>query len=333
MTSPDAWRTLAPDGQKVSYVLALTDEQWAAWNVASFMGEAQVGGARLRPFVVTPYQASVEYLKSQSTLRAGRWCPPGDYISLDLLRGEAKPAFDDESEWYTMMSDTPDEANDHAQVVAALWNLGGDVLIHGLGLGCVLSCALASPTVDHVDVVEVNADVIALVSPYYQQAIDKGRLTIHHDDCATKVWPRGSYWNVVWHDIWSSISDGNLVSDEEAEWGISYATMHRKFGRRCDWQGSWAFDQARWMRDVDRRAHLRAEKFAREWNGWSVDQRREVYLKLSQPPPILGAGEVPLDKWREMQDASGLGEQREKLVRMEITATDAYVMHMGREGL
>jgi hypothetical protein len=44
-----------------------------------------------------------------------------------------------------MMSDTPDEANDHAQVVAALWNLGGDVLIHGLGLGCVLSCALASP--------------------------------------------------------------------------------------------------------------------------------------------------------------------------------------------
>jgi spermidine synthase len=62
------------------------------------------------------------------------------------------------------MADSEPEMRDHYEAVA---RARGRVLINGLGLGMVLSAILAKPDVEHVTVVEVEPDVIALVGPHY----------------------------------------------------------------------------------------------------------------------------------------------------------------------
>jgi hypothetical protein len=60
-------------------------------------------------------------------------------------------------------------------------------------------------------------------------------------DCLTFNWPKGTRWDCVWHDVWDNLCAGNLRKGSEAD-PFSYEEMHRKFGRRCNWQGSWGFD-------------------------------------------------------------------------------------------
>lgn len=282
-------RTTVGEDGAVEYHVALNKLQWDAWKVSSFMESARQGDARLDRYTVSPAEAARDKLKAEyNNLGQGRWCPPGEYIRLMLPRDKNQEHMDDDQcvddFWYTMMSDTADEANDHADVIHAAWSFGGRVLIHGLGLGCVLNAILASPLVEHVDVVEVNADVIALVGPYFQGAVDDGRLTIHHDSCLTKRWPPHTTWSVVWHDIWSMISEDNLLHDHRAEWGISYATMHRKFGGRCWWQGSWGWEQARWLRDKENKLDRKRREFVFQWNTlWSVEERLDELCRLVTP--------------------------------------------------
>ena len=150
--------------------------------------------------------------------------PPGEYACLRVL-------YDD---WAPVMTDSPAEFEDHAD----LFEHGrGRVLLHGLGLGCALSALLADPAVEHVDVVDANADVIAMIAPYYRGY----PVTIHHASCVDKVWPDDARWNYVWHDIWTHVSEDNL-DDATAEHGISYGRLAQLFAGRADRQGAWAFD-------------------------------------------------------------------------------------------
>jgi hypothetical protein len=126
------------------------------------------------------------------------------------------------------MSDTPAERRDHMEAYWQAQRRGGRILVHGLGLGMIVKALLDLPNVDHVDVVELDADVIALCGPAFDRY--GARVTIHHGNCFDHRWKPGTRWTVVWHDIWPDICTDNL-----AEMG----TLHRKFGRRCDWQGSW----------------------------------------------------------------------------------------------
>ena len=48
---------------------------------------------------------------------------------------------------------------------------------------------------------------------------------------ALQFMPRGMKFTVVWHDIWNHICSDNLPDMHK---------LHRKYGRRTDWQGSWA---------------------------------------------------------------------------------------------
>lgn len=46
---------------------------------------------------------------------------------------------------------------------------------------------------------------------------------------------------MVWHDVWDYIDANNLTQMH---------ALHRKYGRRADWQGSWCRDQCerqRWF--------------------------------------------------------------------------------------
>lgn len=186
--------------------------------------EGTSGAVKIERFTVSEASSRLFNLNCH-----GRPISPGTYTRL-LRNG---------SVW---MSDTPAERFDHLGAVnraqSAAKNGRVRVLINGLGLGMVLQAMLAIPEVEHVDVVELDADVIALVGPHYQ-AMAGERLTIHHADAFTKTWPRGTAWDVVWHDIWLDVTAGNLPE---------MGTLKRKYARRAGWQGCWAQAECRWQR-------------------------------------------------------------------------------------
>lgn len=160
----------------------------------------------------------------------GRPVPPGTYTR--LVRGGTS----------TIMSDTPAELADHREFVR---RATGRVLINGLGLGLALQEALAKPEVTHVDVVELSEDVFALVAPHFE---GDPRVTIHLADAFDADWPKGTTWDVAWHDIWDNICSDNL--DEMAK-------LNRKYGRRVGWQASWC-----------RLECLRQRRKDKAWSEW-----------------------------------------------------------------
>lgn len=72
-------------------------------------------------------------------------------------------------------------------------------------------------------------DVIRLVAPPYQ-AIYRDRLVVIQANAFEFVPPKGKWYGVVWHDVWNDLCADNLSE---------MSRLHRKYGRRCDWQGSW----------------------------------------------------------------------------------------------
>lgn len=137
---------------------------------------------------------------------------PGEYVR--LMRGNT-----------VVMSDTSMERSSHWQ---PLHLATGRVLINGLGLGMIAQSIAAKPDVSSVEVIELDADVIAMVKPQLDP-----KITVYHASAFDWQPPKGARWNLVWHDIWDTICSDNLPE---------MIALHRKYGRRCDWQGSWMRD-------------------------------------------------------------------------------------------
>lgn len=149
----------------------------------------------------------------------GRDCIPGTYTRL-LRNG------------LLWMSDTTAERRDHIDAAIQIGDRGGRVLIGGLGLGMILRVALLTPEVTHVDVVEIDPDVVGAVGPHYQEmAAERGvSLTIHAADVFTIRWPPNTRWDVAWFDIWPELCTDDL--DEMAK-------LRRSYGRRANWCECW----------------------------------------------------------------------------------------------
>lgn len=279
-----------------------TDALEAA-RVSRFIEAGQVGRWRLVPFT----KSEEEYERQQTLLplterddpdtlamKLRRLVPPGDYISLwrrrtateletlrkaeGLSRDLWQPyiesvAPDDPVLWRPVMSDTPAEIEEHQH---AIIHASGDVLIHGLGLGVLVSALLAKPDVRHIDVVEIDPEVIALTGRYYSS---DPRVRIWRGDCMHKHWPKGKRWDYVWHDIWSDISSRNLRA-EEAEHGISYGMLFKRFEDRADMQGAWAYSDARRMEEIEEREHEAEEV----WNMrfWASDTDTRVAMLVER---------------------------------------------------
>lgn len=122
-----------------------------------------------------------------------------------------------------VMSDTPAEMRDHSY---AVYKAEGSCLINGLGIGMVLKNILLKPSVKDVTVVEISQDLLDLVSPHYKDS----RITWVCSDAYEYKPPKGKRYQMVWHDIWDHITADNLPQ---------MTKLHRKYGRRADWQGSW----------------------------------------------------------------------------------------------
>ena len=176
--------------------------------------EGKAGDWAVEKFAVTAEAEKWEQLRAM--MNRGRYVPVGTYTGLYRKNK-------------TIMSDTPDEIRDH---LGAIRMANGQVLINGLGLGVMLKAVLAKPEVAHVTVVEKASEVIGLVGTHYA-CLHKSRLTIVHDDAFTYKPPKGIRYGAVWHDIWDDLCADNLPE---------MSNLHRKYGKRCDWQGSWGKD-------------------------------------------------------------------------------------------
>ena len=163
-------------------------------------------------FKVTKQDAELAAIRAAfSSMRGRGVILPGKYKRL-LYKG------------YVVMSNTPDEIRDQRHFVNRAC---GDVLINGLGLGITLKLILAKPELKNVTVIEKSQDVINLVAPTY---LEDPRVVILNADAFEYKPIKGVHYDCCWHDIWNDIVPSNLPEMRR---------LHRKYGRRCDWQGSW----------------------------------------------------------------------------------------------
>lgn len=147
----------------------------------------------------------------------GRFARPGTYTS--IKRGGS-----------TIMSDTHDEISDHRETIRVGSNAGeGIYLINGLGIGMVADNILKNNPNIKVRVIEISPDVIALVAPHYKAKYGD-RFEAIEADALTYQPAKGERFVGVWHDIWDNICSDNLEQMK---------ILHRKYGRRSEWQGSW----------------------------------------------------------------------------------------------
>ena len=159
-----------------------------------------------------------------SMLKSGRGVPAGTYKRL-------------KRNGTVVMSNTPDEIRDFSHFTR---HAKGYILINGLGIGCVVKVLLDKPEITKITVIEKSEDVIKLVSPYFNDE----RLVIINADAFEYVPPKSEKFNYVWHDIWDYITSDNLPE---------MARLHRKYGRKTEWQDSWAKLQCQRQARNDRR--------------------------------------------------------------------------------
>ena len=125
-----------------------------------------------------------------------------------------------------VMSNTPAEISDHLHFIFKAKE-SKTILINGLGLGVCLAAVLESDIPDSITVIEKSEDVINLVAPTFKS---DNRVNIIHDDAFIYKPPKGIRYNAVWHDIWPYICADNLPE---------MTKLHRRYGKRTDWQDSW----------------------------------------------------------------------------------------------
>lgn len=168
---------------------------------------------RVENFVVSDESARFENLRAmfkpgQRTIR------PGTYQR--LMHGST-----------CVMSNTPSEMKDHSDFIRRAKNVGGNILINGLGLGMCLTAILESDKVKAVTVIEKSMEVITLIAPSFSHDL---RVDIVCADAFEYKPPKGVKYDLVWHDIWTYICADNLPE---------MTKLHRKYGKKTDWQGSW----------------------------------------------------------------------------------------------
>src|SRR5579863_8833218 len=108
----------------------------------------------------------------------------------------------------------------------------GRILVTGLGLGCVVRGLLANREVDHIDVVEIDKDIMRVVGHEFR---GHNRVSLHHGDALTIKFPRSARWDFAWHDLWTE-------GDEHLQ--LLHAKLFHKFRKRVGRQGAWAFPRS-----------------------------------------------------------------------------------------
>lgn len=177
--------------------------------------EGKLNGWAVEKFEITKAGADLYNLQSMFSWNGGggRRVYPGHYTRLVHHKS-------------VVMSDTPAEIGDHHEFIM---KAVGHVLITGLGLGVVVNACLNKPHVESVTVIEINHNVIDLVAPHYEAKFG-ARFVVWEGDALKMKIVKGTRWDCAWYDIWPTISDENIPD---------MCRLHRRFGRRVDYQRSW----------------------------------------------------------------------------------------------
>lgn len=185
----------------------------------NYLFPAVSGDVEIRQFEVSPADSSRAVLTAMMHGRGYVW--PGTYTALYRNGG-------------LWMSNTPDEQRDHNAPVRHARG-AQTALVGGLGIGMVIAGFLAVG-VKHIDVVEIDADVIAVVGPQVQALAARygATVNIHQGDMYAIKWPTGTCWDVAWFDIWEAMCGDNLPL---------MTKLARSYGRRTGWQGFWGREE------------------------------------------------------------------------------------------
>lgn len=311
----------AGDPYKAARVSCFMDQQCPMtsaserWKVVAF--EVEERHAQANELRAALSAARHGGLESQ----ANRWVREGRYVSLKrkrdwrqyfqeieqasggkpLNKRQRKLAMNILPHYLPMMSDTPNEIEDHDDPIQ---NAGGRMLIHGLGLGCIVAALHVIPEVEHIDVVEYDPEVIALTGRYYASL---PKVSIVRGNALTHKWSKGAHWDYVWHDIWERISTDNL-EPENAEYGISYQMLFDRFESRAERQGAWAYERALEMQTVEEVQEQEAHDLMDAWPSMGLDERTNLILQGKLGLPGLGGVEPArfrdaLDEMPEAQAA------------------------------
>lgn len=157
--------------------------------------EKQVGIAKVEHFEVSEAEASLSRIRTMAT--RGRELPVTAGKFARLFVGKE-----------LVMTDTDMERSSNAELIR---RARGNVLIAGLGLGMILVPLLKKEEVNTILVIEKQKDVIDLVAPSFQEAIDDERLHIFHEDIFKWTPPEEWEFNTIYFDIWPEISGDNYA--------------------------------------------------------------------------------------------------------------------------
>lgn len=150
----------------------------------------------------------------------------GDAFLFDAMPGLHNLHLIDHSEGYggyTIMDDSDRELRRH---IAAVLAASGRVLKTGLGFGCFVRMCLLKPNVEHIDVIEIDREIIDHFGKEFE---GNPRVTIHHAD-AFDFPLDGRQWNLAWHDIYCEGNDGLQTL---------HAGLMKRYRDHCDQQGAW----------------------------------------------------------------------------------------------
>lgn len=153
--------------------------------------------------------------------------PPGVYTHLRCLTDATLynvPPGD------VVMEDTPHELRTHLGFVMRAY---GNVLVTGLGLGCVVRGLLANTHVESVTCIENSTDVLKLVAPY----MPTDRLTIIEAEALEWTAKNHDCFDCAWHDLWVNPDEDDCHLDS---WHTQLIANCRPTVR---YQGAWAYNR------------------------------------------------------------------------------------------
>ena len=179
----------------------------------------------------------------------------------------------------TIMSDLPVELRQMKEAVDRL-RPQGRVLIGGLGLGILTRMVAAKRLVSHVDVVELEQDVVKLCNPHHK------KISIIVADIlsfvqTTPVWP----WKSAFIDTWSG--------DNEGTWWQHVFPVRRAIANR--------FPMARmdfWAEDI-----MQGQIFRALTNGRPHWYYENLPLPMTYAEASFFLSSVGLPKWEEKYGA------------------------------
>ncbi len=128
-----------------------------------------------------------------------------------------------------VMEDSPSELNTHLEFML---KAHGDVLITGLGLGCVVRGTLANPAVKQVTVIERDRSILRIVKPHMPKT---DRLEIIKADAREWVRHTRRTFDCAWHDLWSD------PDKQEIHLQRTHLNLIVALRKRVRMQGAWAF--------------------------------------------------------------------------------------------